>query len=133
MTASAATSTAIGQDPGEVILRLDAVHTYYGHIHALQGIDLEVHRGEIVTLIGANGAGKTTTLKTISGLLHPRSGTVEFEGKDVSTRAPHDLVRDGIGHGDLRHAHPGQHAPERSLHHRRDDDARLRRLRGIRR
>jgi branched-chain amino acid transport system ATP-binding protein len=98
MTASAATSTAIGQDPGEVILRLDAVHTYYGHIHALQGIDLEVHRGEIVTLIGANGAGKTTTLKTISGLLHPRSGTVEFEGKDVSTRAPHDLVRDGIGH-----------------------------------
>ena len=56
-------------------------------IHALQGIDIEVRRGEIVTLIGANGAGKTTTLRTISGLMHPRQGTVELEGADISRRA----------------------------------------------
>jgi branched-chain amino acid transport system ATP-binding protein len=98
MTASTASPAGSGQDSTDVILRLEAVHTYYGHIHALQGIDLEVRRGEVVTLIGANGAGKTTTLKTISGLLHPRTGRVEFEGNDVSKRAPHDLVRDGIGH-----------------------------------
>ena len=62
------------------LLRMAGVHTYYGKIHALQGIDLEVRSGEIVTLIGSNGAGKTTTLKTISGLLHPRRGTVSLEG-----------------------------------------------------
>jgi branched-chain amino acid transport system ATP-binding protein len=82
----------------EVLLRLDDVHTYYGNIHALQGISIEVHAGQIVTLIGANGAGKTTTLKTISGLLHPRQGRVEFRGRDVSTTAAHQLVREGIGH-----------------------------------
>jgi branched-chain amino acid transport system ATP-binding protein len=81
---------------GEPILRLRDVHSYYGHIHALKGVTIEVHRGEIVTLIGSNGAGKSTTLKTISGLLHPRSGVVEFEGQDVSNRAAHDLVRDGV-------------------------------------
>jgi branched-chain amino acid transport system ATP-binding protein len=83
---------------GETLLNLDAVHTYYGHIHALQGVSLEVKRGEIVTLIGANGAGKTTTLKTISGLLHPRNGRVVFEGNDISKASAHQLVRDGIGH-----------------------------------
>ena len=83
---------------GEVILELRGVHTYYGKIHALQGIDLDVREGEIVTLIGSNGAGKTTTLKTISGLLHPREGTVRFAGQDVSRTAAHDLVRDGIAH-----------------------------------
>jgi branched-chain amino acid transport system ATP-binding protein len=98
MTASA-TSAPVGQaTPDEVILRLDGIHTYYGHIHALQGVTLDVKRGEIVTLIGANGAGKTTTLKTISGLLHPRSGIVEFEGEDISKTAAHTLVRAGIGH-----------------------------------
>jgi branched-chain amino acid transport system ATP-binding protein len=81
---------------GTPVLRLSDVHTYYGHIHALQGISLEVHPGEIVTLLGANGAGKTTTLKTISGLLHPRSGTIEFEGEDVSKVPAHMLVRRGI-------------------------------------
>jgi branched-chain amino acid transport system ATP-binding protein len=80
------------------MLTLKGVHTHYGRIRALQGIDLYVGRGEIVTLIGANGAGKTTTLKTISGLLHPRKGTVTFEGKDISHRAAHHLVHDGIGH-----------------------------------
>ena len=80
------------------IVVLDDVHTYYGNIHALQGISITVGRGEIVTLIGANGAGKTTTLKTISGLLHPRQGTVFFEGKDISRVAAHKLVYAGIGH-----------------------------------
>jgi branched-chain amino acid transport system ATP-binding protein len=79
-------------------LRLTDVHTYYGNIHALKGISLEVGRGEIVTLIGSNGAGKTTTLKTISGLLHPRTGTVEFDGRDISRTAAHELVQAGIGH-----------------------------------
>jgi len=82
----------------DVVLRLSDVHTYYGAIHALQGIDVEVRRGEIVTLIGANGAGKTTTLRTISGLLHPRRGTVEFEGGDISRVPAHELVVKGIGH-----------------------------------
>ncbi len=83
---------------GDVVLELRDVQTYYGKIHALQGIDVVVRDGEIVTLIGSNGAGKTTTLKTISGLLHPRSGSVHFQGKDVSKTAPHVLVRDGISH-----------------------------------
>jgi branched-chain amino acid transport system ATP-binding protein len=83
---------------GEVLLELKDVHTYYGRIHALQGISLEVRKGEIVTLIGANGAGKTTILKTISGLLHAGKGQVFFEGKDVTQRAAHLLVKDGIGH-----------------------------------
>jgi branched-chain amino acid transport system ATP-binding protein len=82
---------------GEPMLAMDNVHTYYGHIHALKGISLTVSRGEIVTLIGANGSGKTTTLKTINGLLHPRQGTVTFEGKDISKTAAHVLVREGIG------------------------------------
>jgi branched-chain amino acid transport system ATP-binding protein len=82
----------------ETMLVLEDVNTYYGNIHALQGISLTVGRGEIVTLIGANGAGKTTTLKTISGLLHPRRGRVVFEGKDISRTAAHHLVRAGIGH-----------------------------------
>src|SRR6476646_4818485 len=82
----------------DVLLRLDDVHTNYGRIRALQGISLEVNRGEIVTLIGSNGAGKTTTLKTISGLLHPRTGTVTFDGKDISSTPAHELVRAGIGH-----------------------------------
>ena len=64
-----------GASPADLVLRMRDVHTYYGRIHALQGVDLDVGRGEIVTLIGSNGAGKTTTLKTISGLLRPRTGT----------------------------------------------------------
>jgi branched-chain amino acid transport system ATP-binding protein len=80
------------------ILELKNVHTYYGHIHALQGISITVNRGEIVTLIGSNGAGKTTTLKTISGLLSPRTGTVTLEGKDISKTPAHALVRAGISH-----------------------------------
>jgi branched-chain amino acid transport system ATP-binding protein len=80
------------------LLKLDNVHTYYGQIHALKGISIEVNQGEVVTLVGSNGAGKTTTLKTVCGLLHPRQGTVTFDGKDVSRTAAHNLVRAGIGH-----------------------------------
>ena len=95
-----AMATALAQSNGanEPLLRLDGVHTYYGQIHALQGISIDVNRGEIVTLIGANGAGKTTTLKTISGLLHPRKGTVIFDGRNVSKTPAHELVEGGIGH-----------------------------------
>ena len=82
----------------ELVLELQNVHTYYGRIRALQGVSLEVRKGEIVTLIGANGAGKTTILKTISGLLHAREGQVRFQGADITQRAAHDLVRLGIGH-----------------------------------
>ncbi len=86
-----------GADDGAIVLRLTDVHTYYGHIHALQGISLEVRSGEIVTLLGSNGAGKTTTLKTVHGLLHPRKGHVEFNGTDISHVPAHELVRHGIG------------------------------------
>jgi branched-chain amino acid transport system ATP-binding protein len=96
-TAPAASGTATATR-GDTLLKLDAVHTYYGQIHALKGATIEVNRGEIVTLIGANGAGKTTTLKTVCGLLHPREGSVWFDGKDVSRTAAHDLVKAGIGH-----------------------------------
>jgi branched-chain amino acid transport system ATP-binding protein len=99
VTTTTPPSSTLGNGAGgDVVLELHDVHTYYGKIHALQGITLEVREGEIVTLIGSNGAGKTTTLKTISGLLHPRAGTVRFRGRDVSHSPAHQLVRDGIGH-----------------------------------
>ncbi|MEO8290294.1 MAG: ABC transporter ATP-binding protein [Gaiellaceae bacterium] len=79
-----------------VILRVDDVHTYYGTIHALKGISLEVRKGEIVTLIGANGAGKSTTLRSINGLNHPREGTIVFQGRDITDTAPHNIVEMGI-------------------------------------
>ena len=97
-TAGAPTPALTSDGVGERLLALKDVHTYYGHIHALKGVTLEVNRGEIVTLIGSNGAGKTTTLKTISGLLHPRSGTVHLETQDISHVPAHALVRQGIGH-----------------------------------
>jgi len=83
---------------GTPMLVVDDIHTYYGQIHALRGIKIEVNQGEVVTLIGANGAGKTTTLKTISGLLHARQGAVRFEGEDITKAAAHELVEKGIGH-----------------------------------
>ncbi len=81
---------------GEVILHLEDVHTYYGTIHALKGITLDVRDGEIVTLIGANGAGKSTTLRSINGLNTPREGSITFQGKNITRRAPHDIVKMGI-------------------------------------
>lgn len=74
------------------MLEVNDIHTYYGNIHALKGISLTVEEGEIVTLIGANGAGKTTTLRTISGLLTPREGSINYLGNDIIGVAAHDLV-----------------------------------------
>jgi len=78
------------------MLELENIHTYYGNIHALKGISLTVDKGEIVTLIGANGAGKSTTLRTITGLLKPRKGTVKLEGDDLTRYKAHDIVYKGI-------------------------------------
>ena len=78
------------------MLELENIHTYYGNIHALKGISLTVDKGEIVTLIGANGAGKSTTLRTITGLLRPRVGTVKLEGDDLVKYKAHDIVYKGI-------------------------------------
>ena len=78
------------------MLEVNNIHTYYGNIHALKGISITVEQGEIVTLIGANGAGKTTTLRTISGLLQPREGSVVLEGEEISGIPAHDLVYKGI-------------------------------------
>ena len=80
------------------LLNLENVHSYYGHIHALQGISITVEEGEIVTLIGANGAGKSTTLRTISGLIHPRHGKITLKGQDISHMEPHQIVKAGVGH-----------------------------------
>ena len=66
------------------LLKVNDIHVYYGSIHAIKGISFEVNEGEIVTLIGANGAGKSTTLNTIAGLLKPRTGSIEFEGKNIT-------------------------------------------------
>jgi len=75
---------------------MENVNVYYGPIHALKNVSLSVEEGSIVSLIGANGAGKTTTLKTISGLLRPRSGTIRFKGQDITSRPAQDIVALGI-------------------------------------
>jgi branched-chain amino acid transport system ATP-binding protein len=79
-----------------ILLELEDVHTYYGAIHALKGISLQVREGEVVTLIGSNGAGKSTTLRSINGIVHPRQGTIRFQGRDITDTAPHDTVKMGI-------------------------------------
>jgi len=78
------------------LLELENVHSYYGNIHALKGISLNVNEGEIVTLIGANGAGKSTTLKTISGIVDPRQGRVMLDGEDLVAYRAHDVVSKGV-------------------------------------
>jgi branched-chain amino acid transport system ATP-binding protein len=78
------------------MLALQDVHAYYGNIHALKGLTLQVEKGEIVTLIGANGAGKSTTIRTITGLLHPRRGQVTLEGERIEQLLPHQIVRRGV-------------------------------------
>jgi branched-chain amino acid transport system ATP-binding protein len=80
------------------LLVLENVHTYYGNVHALKGINLTVEEGEIVTLIGANGAGKTTTLRTISGLIKPREGRIIFDGQELNKVPAHKIVYMGISH-----------------------------------
>lgn len=78
------------------LLEVRDVHTYYGNIEALKGISLSVEKGEIVTLIGGNGAGKTTTLRTICGLLKPRSGSVLLDGQDLGSHKAHQIVDLGV-------------------------------------
>ena len=80
------------------ILKIDDINVFYGSIHAIKGISLEVNEGEIVTLIGANGAGKTTTLHTVSGLLRPRTGSISFCGEDITKIPAHRLVERGLAH-----------------------------------
>jgi branched-chain amino acid transport system ATP-binding protein len=79
-----------------LILDVDDIHTYYGSIHALKGISINVREGEIVTLIGANGAGKSTTLRSINGLNRPRQGTITFQGRNITSAPPHQIVAMGI-------------------------------------
>jgi branched-chain amino acid transport system ATP-binding protein len=78
------------------LLEVTDLHTYYGNIHALQGVSLTLEQGEIVTLIGANGAGKTTTLNSISGIVAPRSGQVMLDGEVLTHVPPHEIVRRGV-------------------------------------
>ena len=78
------------------LLALDDLHVYYGAIHALRGVSLQVEAGKIVTLIGANGAGKSTTLNTVSGLHRPRQGTVHLEDEDLTSVPPHEIVLRGV-------------------------------------
>lgn len=80
------------------LLELHNLHTYYGQIHALKGIDLSVDEGEIVTLVGSNGAGKSTTLRTISGVVRPRTGSIRFAGKDITGMSAHAIAGLGIAH-----------------------------------
>ncbi len=79
-----------------MLLSVKDINVYYGAIHAVKGVSLDVEEGEIVTLIGANGAGKSTVLNTISGLLHAKAGTVEFLGESIGAMAPHKIVQRGL-------------------------------------
>ena len=78
------------------ILQVNDLHVYYGSIHAVKGVSFEVNEGEVVTLIGANGAGKSTVLNTVSGLLHPKHGSIVFEGKDLKGVPAHKIVEHGL-------------------------------------
>ena len=78
------------------LLEIENIHAYYGHIQALKGVSLHVEKGEIVTLIGANGAGKSTMLKTTSGLLRPRQGSIRFDGEDLTRYPAHEIVVKGV-------------------------------------
>jgi len=82
----------------DALLSVRGLDVYYGAVHALKGVDLEVERGEIVTLIGANGAGKSTLLRTISALVKPRAGTITFDGRDIVKLPPHEIVAAGVSH-----------------------------------
>jgi branched-chain amino acid transport system ATP-binding protein len=93
------------QDPGvdgrgstKPVLQVEDIHTYYGAIEALKGITLEVYEGEIVTLIGSNGAGKTTTLRSISGIVPPRTGRIVYQGRDITGLPGHSVASMGIAH-----------------------------------
>ena len=78
------------------MLTINDINVFYGAIHAIKGVSLEVNKGEIVTLIGANGAGKSTILRTISGLLKPKTGSIQFEGQEIAGMPAHEIVKTGI-------------------------------------
>ncbi len=78
------------------LLKIENIHSYYGHIHALKGVSLTVEEGEVVTLIGSNGAGKTTTLRSINGILPPREGRIVFRGEEIQGVPAHDMSSKGI-------------------------------------
>lgn len=80
------------------MLKVEDMHVFYGAIHAIKGVSFQVNEGEIVALIGANGAGKSTILKTVSGLMHPRSGSVSFMGESIAHTDAYKLVRKGLAH-----------------------------------
>ena len=80
------------------VLKVRGLHTYYGELHALCGVSLHVGEGEIVSVIGNNGAGKTTTLMTVSGVLRPRKGEIEFDGRRIDALKPAEIVALGLGH-----------------------------------
>ena len=80
------------------MLSVKGVHVYYDAIYALKGVSFAIEKGELVTLLGANGAGKTTTLKALSGLLKPRQGIIELEGRSLENIGPHEIVRRGVAH-----------------------------------
>ena len=82
----------------QTLLKVDNINVFYGNIHAVKDVSFEVNEGEIVTLIGANGAGKSTTLKTISGLLHPKTGDVLYKGKSIKGVRAHKIVEQGLAH-----------------------------------
>jgi branched-chain amino acid transport system ATP-binding protein len=81
-----------------MLLDIKDLHTYYGQVHALKGINLHVEKGEIVALIGANGAGKSTTLRTVSGLVQPRQGQICLEDRDILALPAHKIVEEGVSH-----------------------------------
>jgi branched-chain amino acid transport system ATP-binding protein len=106
------------------ILEVHDLHSYYGNIHALKGVSLTVEKAEIVTLIGANGAGKSTTLKTITGLVRPRQGSVVFEGEDLAQYKAHQIVYKGVamvpeGRGIFARLTVGENL-DMGAYHRRD-------------
>ena len=78
------------------LLEIDDIHVFYDNIEALKGVSIKVERGQIVTLVGANGAGKTTTLRAVSGLLHPRSGDIRFDGESLRDVPPHEIAARGV-------------------------------------
>jgi branched-chain amino acid transport system ATP-binding protein len=78
------------------MLEVQAVNAFYGNIHALKDVSIEVEKGEIVTIIGANGAGKSTMLKTTSGLLRPRTGSIRLQGEELTRLRPHEIVMKGV-------------------------------------
>jgi branched-chain amino acid transport system ATP-binding protein len=80
------------------LLKIEDLHTFYGYVEALRGVDLEVEEGEVVSLIGANGAGKSTTLRTVSGLVPARAGRITFDGVDITKLPAHRIVALGVSH-----------------------------------